>query len=275
MGANTFSTFNFFKRYKWTAQNFTDFQTMLLEWANTGRQGLHGAACVKGLQIVPVSGMTVTVKAGIGITPAGKVLVLATDTNVTLSAPSGNPNRTYLVLRTLQTDANLITRPTTPFDTVALNEIMSAQVVEIDGAPGASPVYPALGADDLVLMGFKLTNGQVTIVYATHCDVTQRNVWVRNRHAQITQVAGSYTVVEGDEVIEIDATTGAAAGNLPAANTACGRLLTFVKVDTSANAVSPTGAGSDLVCGAASIPLIKQFDFITLYCNGVGWNQRA
>lgn len=266
--------FNFYYGYLWRDTDFANFQSALIDWTDGGREGLSGAACVSGLQVIPNSGMTVTVKAGIGISPSGKLLVLENDTDVTVVSPSGNPAKTYLVLRLVPTDENDIPTPTNPSVMVPLNEAQTAEVVEIDGTPAPSPVYPSLGADDLVLMGFGLTNGQVNLTISSF-EVTKRNNWSQNRVSQITQVTSNYTVADNDEIIEVNATGGAVTISLPAANLSVGRRLTIVKTDSSSNVVTVDGDSTELICGQTSFPISDQFGFASIYANGVGWNQIA
>ena len=70
--------------------------------------------------------------------------------------------------------------------------------------------------------------------------------------------ASPYTVVSTCSYIYCDATGGAVVINLPAA-TGSGREITTKKIDSSANACTPTHSGSDLIDGAASYNLSVQW----------------
>ncbi len=67
-----------------------------------------------------------------------------------------------------------------------------------------------------------------------------------------------YTVLSTDGYILCDATNGAVVINLPAA-TGTGREITVKKTDASANACTPTRAGSDTIDGATSYSLTAQY----------------
>ena len=67
-----------------------------------------------------------------------------------------------------------------------------------------------------------------------------------------------YTVVAADSYLTCDATNGAVVINLPAA-TGTGREITIKKIDSSANACTPTRAGSDTIDGATSYSLTVQY----------------
>jgi len=67
-----------------------------------------------------------------------------------------------------------------------------------------------------------------------------------------------YTVLAADSYITCDATTGPITINLPAA-TGSGREISVKKIDSTANACTPTRAGSDTIDGATSYSLTVQY----------------
>jgi hypothetical protein len=79
----------------------------------------------------------------------------------------------------------------------------------------------------------------------------------------ITNASSPYTVLAADTIITCDATAGAVVINLPAA-TATGRQITFKKIDSTANACTPTRAGSDLIDGATSFGMTVQYAAATV-----------
>lgn len=72
-----------------------------------------------------------------------------------------------------------------------------------------------------------------------------------------------YTATSSDYYVPVDATSGAFTLNLPAA-TGSGAMLIIEKVDSSANAVTVTRAGSDTINGASTVSLAAQWNSVTL-----------
>jgi hypothetical protein len=59
---------------------------------------------------------------------------------------------------------------------------------------------------------------------------------------------------------------------LPAAqNAGSGKLLTVKKIDSSTNRVIVDGAGSETMDGLPDLTLRRQYETITLICDGTGW----
>jgi len=84
----------------------------------------------------------------------------------------------------------------------------------------------------------------------------------------------AYTVVMADRnsTILCDATSAAFSITLPAAATAGnGFIITVKKTDSSANAVTIDGNGSETIDGALTQVLSGQYDNITLISNGTAW----
>ncbi|WP_143206208.1 hypothetical protein [Singulisphaera sp. GP187] len=80
----------------------------------------------------------------------------------------------------------------------------------------------------------------------------------------------AYTLTTSDSTILGNATGGAFAVTLPAANAVpAGRLFTVKKTDASANAVTLTRAGADLIDGAATYALASQWKYATIQSDGV------
>lgn len=86
-----------------------------------------------------------------------------------------------------------------------------------------------------------------------------------------TQTTTPYVPVYSDDFILLDATAGAFAVNLPAANStvALGREWLFKKKDASGNAVTINRAGADTIEGAASTALAAQYNMVRLRTDGV------
>lgn len=95
----------------------------------------------------------------------------------------------------------------------------------------------------------------------TGADIKTTTGLVVQMHDTLTSVnnaASPYTVLAADTYILCDATAGAVTINLPAA-TATGREISVKKTDSSANACTPTRAGSDTIDGATSYSLTTQY----------------
>lgn len=84
--------------------------------------------------------------------------------------------------------------------------------------------------------------------------------------------SGSTTTGSARKLFLCNATSGAFAANLPAASTATNMVVSFKKTDSTANAITITPNGSDKIDGASSFALSAQYDWLTLVCDGTGWN---
>lgn len=85
----------------------------------------------------------------------------------------------------------------------------------------------------------------------------------------------NYTVVEADrdKLIKVDATSGAVTISLLAAATAGdGFQLAIKKVDSSANAVTIDGNGSETIDGSLTLSLSIQYQVAILTCDGSNWH---
>lgn len=182
--------FNFYRRYLWTATDFTDWQTGMVDLARGMFEGTFNGSVLKGFEIdLSGSDLELTVGGGIACGPSGNLLGTDTPEVVELSAPVANPVRHLLVARPLITRNTPITRPTTPFDTVYLKEQQGMEIVLVEGTPAASPEYPASGANDVVLCGIRLQPAQ-TVLAALDIDLEVRDIPGRNSNFQ--QDAGKY-----------------------------------------------------------------------------------
>lgn len=81
----------------------------------------------------------------------------------------------------------------------------------------------------------------------------------------------AYTIVATDnrKVVLADATAGAFTVTLPAAP-ATDMVLTVKKSDSGTNAVTVDGNGKTIE-GSATLPLVSQYDFLTIIYNGTSW----
>lgn len=104
-----------------------------------------------------------------------------------------------------------------------------------------------------------------------------------HRHAHGTLYVGShikavtatktttYTVTTADEVVPCDATSAAFTVTLPAISGITGYKVTIKKIDSSANAVTVDGNGSETIDGALTYVLSNQYDSVDLVAYSGGW----
>jgi hypothetical protein len=85
-------------------------------------------------------------------------------------------------------------------------------------------------------------------------------------------VATTYTVSIYDAIIDGSAAGGAFTITLPTAVGNTGRLFIVKKTDSSANAVTVKGNGSELIDGANTSLLSTQYQCLEIYSNGTNWS---
>ncbi len=92
-------------------------------------------------------------------------------------------------------------------------------------------------------------------------------------YKSLTSADSPYTVLVGNEIISGDCTGGAITDNLPTIASFRGRSLTFIKTDSSANAMVLDGSGAETIAGQATISLLNQYDAITIFApvSGTDW----
>lgn len=150
--------FNFYKRYRWTAQDFTDFQSYLLNFSRGVQEGLLSAAVIDGYGVAP-SGSGLAVDIGLALGPTGYLHVNTIAAFVTVPTAVSNPRRDLIVARPLLVDETLITKPTNPLEQVYLKQNLQSQIIRIAGTEAASPTYPATQANDTILAGVAIKVG--------------------------------------------------------------------------------------------------------------------
>ncbi len=86
------------------------------------------------------------------------------------------------------------------------------------------------------------------------------------------RTAASTTTGSSKTLYVCDATSGAIVVTLPAASTASGLVVAFKKTDASANNVTITGNGAELIDAANTFALSARYSYAVLVCDGTGWN---
>lgn len=87
-------------------------------------------------------------------------------------------------------------------------------------------------------------------------------------------VTAAATVALSDYLVACDATSAGFTLTLPAVKDAKGMSFLVVKTDSSANAVTIDGSGSETINGATTFVLAAQWSGATLYCDGSAWHTR-
>ena len=89
--------------------------------------------------------------------------------------------------------------------------------------------------------------------------------------AQYRTVTTTGNVVSGDYLIVADAAGGAITMTLPPAALVPGRIYTFKRINSGANAVVIDPSGVETIDGAATYTLSAQWNSVTIMNNGIAW----
>jgi hypothetical protein len=89
--------------------------------------------------------------------------------------------------------------------------------------------------------------------------------------AQYRNVTTTGNVVSGDYLIVADAAGGAITMTLPPAALVPGRIYTFKRINSGANAVVIDPSGAETIDGAATYTLSAQWNSVTIMNNGIAW----
>lgn len=272
--------FNFFDQYIWQAQDFTNLQKWIWDFAAAVGEGLAGPSVLTGLTVQSAGGLLMQVNAGMGFSTAGgpdaqgQICLLQTASQVAIPVNGVNPSRSLIVLRPTQTGTTFIPQPLSPIVNVPLHIALGCTVVVIPGTPSGVPVYPAALPGDIVVAGVLVPAGAVTL---TASNLERAPISTPRQKMQgITVVTNNYVAASGDlgeDIIEADASSVAASGimiTLPPASVYAGRKKTIINVGAS-NPVSASGNGAETISGQAIQVLDDQWSSMTVYSNGLGW----
>lgn len=126
-------------------------------------------------------------------------------------------------------------------------------------------------------------NGQDAQANANYPSVTRASIWnktlwddvLRALAGKTVTKTATYTATVQDDLILVDATSGAVTINLPTAvqSGTNKNPLRFIvkKTDSSANAVTIDGSGSQTIDGALTLVLAAQWDVVVLGSDGANW----
>ncbi len=87
----------------------------------------------------------------------------------------------------------------------------------------------------------------------------------------VVSKTANYTPLSTDAYIECDASGGAFTITLPPVAGNPGLALDIMKTDSSANAVTVDGDGSDLIDGATTAVIVSENESIVVVSNGTSW----
>ena len=94
-----------------------------------------------------------------------------------------------------------------------------------------------------------------------------------NEEWRVVTVTTTYTVVPGATIIKADASGGAFTITLPdAAGTNQNRMIVIKKIDSTSNAVTVDGDGSDTLDDITEKIITAQYVAIMLISDGTNWN---
>lgn len=183
MASNSINIYNFYFRYLWTQDDFTNFQSALFDSFQGLAEGMTGGAIVNGCFVRRSGSTTIQVGPGIAITPAGRLMVTTSNTSLPFTKPVGGRERALIVMRPKDVDNTPITSPTDPNSTVNLKKQLTAEIVLVRGTPATNPDYPAKGANDVILCGVSL-DPSFNLNGNSDLDWSIREIWGRNRTNQ-------------------------------------------------------------------------------------------
>ncbi len=208
----TLPLFYFYKRYNWQPEDFANLQQALYDFPRLGMGGIAGGTVVSGLDNSSNVSLAVGYGAGVAISASGDLMAVTGSGSVTVAASV----LSLIVARPSATDANNITRPLSPYDTVPLNSIRTCSVVAISGTNVA---YPSTQAGDVVMFGITAGVSSVSLVDKSQCQLFGKNAGEKattiivgnKRYANyLTLAAGVAAATAGNRIRVVDSETLAA-----------------------------------------------------------------
>ena len=87
----------------------------------------------------------------------------------------------------------------------------------------------------------------------------------------VTSVTADYTVSANDSFIKVDATAAPVTITLMLASSGKEKRLTIKKIDSSANAVTVDGNGSETIDGVSTVSVPSQYNSVSIMSDGTEW----
>lgn len=262
MASNDLRFFQWYQKYVVKAADLTNVVSWLRGMSEGTAEGAFGGSVLQGCSLSVDSALTTNIGAGIAVSPSGRIVVIAAAT-ATFASPSGNPAKSLVVARPKLTDTTSIPEPTNPSNSVYLYKKFEYDLIVLNGSPSATPVYPSVQADDVIVCAVKLAAGQTTLTYADY-DFGKIDR-PRKKINKVLGVSSSYTMDGGEDIIEVDASAASALLTLPAPADVVGQKYTVVKIDSSSNLVAVSGTA---ISGQQPVELDTQWQTLTFYSNG-------
>jgi len=121
------------------------------------------------------------------------------------------------------------------------------------------------------LAGDCITDATISTAKLINASVTKVKLATGATDFTLNAKTSAYSVVNSDELITADATSGAFTLTLPTAVGISGRRIIFKKIDSSVNAVTLDGNGSETIDGDLTTGLNFQNQSSTIISNGANW----
>jgi len=172
------------------------------------------------------------------------------------------------------------------FKTLTINNGTSPIVQMVGGFLSDGLVVTLNGNANLITRGV-LNRAAAIIGIAVGSNIPQWNTDATSMTPLMVNTGPNLAVIEADEIIVtttaniaitkeknvlIDAASGPLVVSLPPASSYVGRAITIKKTDASVNAVDIQAFTGDLIDGATSRQLIVQYQFISIFSNGISWS---
>lgn len=222
---------------------------------------VHGTIDVTGDAYAPsqqsTPDMTVLLAAGTLFNTVSKAIVTnAAQTSAVITAPSSNPRK----------------------DIIYVDRLTGAVGVET-GSEGASPSDPTIADNKLPVARVTLATTTTEITDSLIDDIRHLGLLGSGGYAvkdpAVLAKAVAYPVVIADDgkLIDVDASGGARTITLPTVATAGdGFIIGVKKTDSSANAVTVDGNGSETIDGATTRTIGFQYAAEFYRCDGTEWH---
>jgi hypothetical protein len=124
---------------------------------------------------------------------------------------------------------------------------------------------------DLGITAAKIAANAVETAKILDANVTKAKLATGAKDLAVTSKTANYTLVAADELVSCDSSGGAFTLTLPTAVGLTGRVFTLKKTDSSFNAVTIDGNGTETIDGALTKKLSTQNEMIRIVSNGSNW----
>jgi hypothetical protein len=135
--------------------------------------------------------------------------------------------------------------------------------------------YPGGTVDKKVDAGTLSANNYVSaeqrVIAGTDPGIAANLMYSRPNFPVVVTKTAAYTASNADEIILGSATSAAFTVTLPTAVGIAGKKMTIKKIDSSGNAVTIDGNGSQTIDGATTIALSAQWAHRTIVSDGTNW----